>query len=128
MTQQDAISISSQVLKNYMQAWNSRDAVAFSSCLHLPSLRINGKNQIQIFSSTSDISHLFEKLSAQDDFIQSHWVQASVIHASAEKIHIACSFNREFKEGKMAGPFHSLYILTFEQGRWGVRLRSSFHV
>jgi hypothetical protein len=128
MTQQDALSISSQILNNYMQAWNSRDAAALSGCLHFPSLRINGRNQIRIFSSASDISHLFEELSTQEDFIQSHWVQATVIHASAKKIHIACSFNRELNEGRIAGPFHSLYILTFEQERWGVRLRSSFHV
>lgn len=127
MNQQEFLSISERLLNDYMQGWNHRNPDQFAESLHFPSVRINGDNQIQVFTSKDDIKNLFEKLAAREDLIRSQWLEATIIQASEKKIHIACSFSRQFKEGEIAGPFHSFYILTFEQGRWGVRFRSSFH-
>jgi hypothetical protein len=35
-------------------------------------------------------------------------------------------FLRYRADGSLIGSFESLYVLTKEQGRWGVKLRSSF--
>jgi len=127
VTLENALSLSNRLLLDYMEGWNRRDPDQFSSCLHFPSLRLNGNNMIQIFQSRDDISSMFQKLAATEDYIQSKWIEAKIIQASDQKIHVSCAFVREHNDKKTSGPFHSLYIITLEQDRWGVKLRSSFH-
>lgn len=54
------------------------------------------------------------------------WERRRIIHASADKIHVDTKFTRYRADGSRIGAFESLYILTKEDGRWGVKLRSSY--
>jgi hypothetical protein len=55
----------------------------------------------------------------------SAWSRVRIIHASSDKVHVDTLFTRYRKDGSVIGGFESLYIVTKEQGRWGVTLRSS---
>jgi len=41
-------------------------------------------------------------------------------------VHVDTKFSRYREDGSLIGSFDSLYIVTKEDGRWGVKLRSSF--
>lgn len=56
----------------------------------------------------------------------SQWDRRKIIHGTAEKIHVDTKFTRYRADGTVIGSYESLYILTFEKGRWGVKLRSSY--
>jgi len=41
-------------------------------------------------------------------------------------VHVDTKFTRCRADGSVISSYESLYILTKEEGRWGVKLRSSF--
>ena len=45
---------------------------------------------------------------------------------SDSKVHVDTEFTRYRKDGSALGRFESLYIVTKEEGRWGIKMRSSF--
>ena len=54
------------------------------------------------------------------------WSRRRIVHISASKAHVDAEFTRYRKDGPVIGVFESLYILTHENGRWGIKMRSSF--
>jgi len=56
----------------------------------------------------------------------SAWGRRKIIQWSVDKAHVDTLFVRYRADGSVMGSFESLYVLTKEQGRWGVKLLSSF--
>jgi len=56
----------------------------------------------------------------------SAWERRNVIHAGADKVHIDTRFTRYRKDGSIIGGFDSIYVITCENGHWGVKARSSY--
>ena len=49
-----------------------------------------------------------------------------LIHLSSAKAHVDVESTRYRKDGTVIVRFDALYILTKEDGRWGIKMRSSF--
>jgi hypothetical protein len=49
-----------------------------------------------------------------------------VIHAGPDKVHFDTCFARYRADGSTIGHFDSIYVVTLENGHWGVKARSSF--
>src|SRR5262249_27613590 len=64
--------------------------------------------------------------SAGSDWHHSSWERRRIIHASADKVHVGTKFTRYRADGTKIGSSEPLYIVTKENGRWGVKLRSRF--
>jgi len=60
------------------------------------------------------------------DWHHSKWDRRRIVHASDDKVHVDTRFTRYRADGSVIGSYDSLYILTQENGRWGVKMRSSF--
>jgi len=45
---------------------------------------------------------------------------------SDSKVHVDTEFTRHPKDGTVIASIESLYIVTKEAGRWGIKMRSSF--
>jgi hypothetical protein len=54
------------------------------------------------------------------------WSRRQIIHLSDSKVHVDTEVTRYRKDGSVLGRFNSLYIVTKEDGRWGIKMRSSF--
>jgi len=63
---------------------------------------------------------------ASSGWHHSKWDHRRIVHSSADKIHVDTKFTRYRADGSRIGSYESLYILTKEDGRWGVKMRSSF--
>ena len=48
------------------------------------------------------------------------------IHTGANKVHVSTTFSRYRTDDSRIGTWTSLYILTKENGKWGLKLRSSW--
>ena len=55
----------------------------------------------------------------------SAWTRRRMIHISDSKVHVDTEVTRYRKDGSVIARFESLYILTKENGRWGIKMRSS---
>ena len=114
-----------KVLDDYMSAWNRKDLTAWERTFQFPHYRLaSGRMTVLDRPGMQDAARVWA--SAGSDWHHSKWDRRHVINASADKVHVDTKFTRYRADGSKIGTFESLYILTKENGRWGVKLRSSY--
>ena len=50
------------------------------------------------------------------------------IHVGPDKVHLKVAFSRWKADGSLIGRFETIYIVTRQDGHWGIQARSSFAV
>jgi hypothetical protein len=114
-----------KLLDDYMSAWNRKDLAAWERTFHFPHYRLaSGRMNVLDRPGMQDASRVWA--AAGSDWHHSKWDRRRIIHASGDKVHVDTKFSRYRADGSKIGSFESLYILTREDGRWGVKLRSSY--
>ncbi len=119
-----AIAAAQQVLDDFMAAFNARDIPAWEKTFNFPSVRL-ASNRMEILEKGTRSPNMFGQGSLTD-WDHSAWDRRDVIHAGADKVHIDTRFTRYRKDGSVIGGFDSIYIITCEDGHWGVKGRSSY--
>jgi hypothetical protein len=119
-----AINAAMKCLDDFMAAFNARDLAAFEKTFNFPSVRL-ASNTLVLIESGYHKPGMFER-GALADWHHSAWQRREVIHAGADKVHIDTRFTRYRKDGSVIGGFDSIYVITCENGHWGVKARSSY--
>jgi hypothetical protein len=112
-------------LDEYMTTWNSKDIAAWERTFHFPHYRLASGKMTVLERPGMQNPKLFESMTASG-WHHSQWERRKIIHAAPDKIHVDTKFTRYRADGSVLGSYESLYILTKEDGRWGVKMRSSF--
>jgi len=120
----DAIAGAMQCLDAFMTAFNARDVKAFEATFNLPSVRL-ASNKMVIIEAGYHQPGMFER-GALAEWDHSAWERRKVIHAGPDKVHFDTRFTRYRKDGSVIGGFNSIYVVTCEDGHWGVKARSSY--
>jgi hypothetical protein len=117
------------VLDAFMQAFNARDAAAEERTYHFPHYRL-ASGQMRVLDAAGEqtraVMNDTYKRFIESGWERSAWTRRRVVHLSADKAHIDTQFTRYRKDGSVIGAFDSLYVVTKENGRWAIKLRSSF--
>ncbi|HWA03277.1 MAG TPA: hypothetical protein VG819_07080 [Rhizomicrobium sp.] len=111
-------------LDDFMAAFNARDVEAFEATFNFPSVRL-ASNRLVILNRGDMTPERFAQ-GALQEWHHSAWERREVIHAGADKVHIDTRFVRYRADGSVIGRFDSIYVITCEDGHWGVKARSSF--
>lgn len=119
-----AIAAAQKVLDEFMAAFNARDVEAFEATFNFPSIRLASGRLITL--NKGDMTAERFTTGALAEWDRSAWDRRDVIHAGADKVHIDTRFTRYRKDGSVIGGFDSVYVITLENGHWGVKIRSSF--
>lgn len=114
-----------KLLNDYMEAWNRRDLAALEETFHFPHYRF-ARNRMLVLEKPGLQEARLVWGFVGPDWGHSEWVHMRIVHASGDKIHVDTKFARFRTDGSLIGAYESLYILTHENGRWGIRMRSSF--
>ncbi len=121
-------AIAMTVLDAFMRTFNQRDPAGHVATYHFPHYRL-ARGEMAVFATLEEgeTAHrsLFEAL-PKTGWHQSEWLRRTIVGASATKIHVATRFRRLREDGSVIGEYDSLYVLAKVDGRWGVRMRSSF--
>jgi hypothetical protein len=118
------IAAAMKVLDDFMAAFNARDVDAFEATFNFPSVRL-ASNTLRIIEKGDHKPAMFET-GPLAEWDHSAWERRDVIHAGADKVHIDTRFTRYRKDGGVIGGFDSIYVVTLQDGHWGVKIRSSF--
>jgi hypothetical protein len=121
---QRSIDAAMKCLDDFMTAFNARDIAAWQKTFNFPSVRL-ASNTLAIIDETYHQPEMFGR-GALTEWDHSAWARREVIHAGADKVHIDTRFVRYRKDGSVLGAFDSIYVVTCENGHWGVKARSSF--
>jgi hypothetical protein len=112
------------VLDRFMAAFNARDVAAFEATFNFPSIRLASGRLVTLNAGDMKPERFTEGALAEWD--HSAWDRREVIHAGPDKVHIDTRFTRYRQDGSVIGGFDSVYVITLEDGRWGVKIRSSY--
>jgi len=114
-----------RLLDDYMTAWNRKDLAAWERTFHFPHYRLaSGKMNVLDGPGLQDATRIWTSVGS--GWHHSRWDRRRFVHTSADKVHVDTKFTRCRADGSVIGSFESLYIVTKEDGRWGVKMRSSF--
>ena len=115
-----------EVLDTWMAAFNRLDMVAWEETFHFPHYRLaSGNMRILNESGEQDVERIRQNLTARG-WHHSGWDRRNIVHISESKVHVDTQFTRYRADGTVIASYESLYVLTYESGRWGIKLRSSF--
>jgi hypothetical protein len=119
-----AVAAAMQCLDDFLAAFNARDVAAFEATFNFPSVRL-ASNKLFIIERGSIPKETFT-VGALVEWHHSEWERREIVHAGADKVHIDTRFTRYRADGSVLGGFDSIYVVTCEDGHWGVKARSSF--
>jgi hypothetical protein len=119
-----AVAAAMTCLDDFMAAFNARDIPAWRRTFNFPSVRL-ASNTMVVIEADYHQPEMFGR-GALAEWDHSDWARREVVHAGPDKVHIDTRFVRYRKDGSEIGGFDSLYVVTCENGHWGVKARSSF--
>ena len=114
-----------RVLDAFMTAFNARDLEAWEATYHFPHFRMADGRLTVLTQAGARSQALFDAL-AETGWHHSAWLDRQVVQADDTKVHVVVEFARYRADGSELARYQSLYVVTFEGGRWGIRGRSSF--
>ena len=120
----EAVRAAQGVLDAFMTAFNARDIQAWEATFNFPSVRLASQGLVLLNAGDQTLERLSTGALAEWD--HSEWDRREVIHAGPDKVHIDTRFTRYRKDGSVIGGFDSIYVVNRENGKWGVKIRSSY--
>jgi hypothetical protein len=115
-----------KVLDVYLAFFNAKDLAGWENTYQFPHYRLaGGKMSVLEKAGLRDSASVFAPL-IKAGWDYSKWDHCNIVQASENKVHVDTKFTRYRKNGSKVASYESLYVLTREGGRWGVKLRSSF--
>ena len=121
----DPVAISMRVMEDYLGALNRNDEKGVNDACNFPHVRLAG-GKVVVWNSHGDYKLEDFKARAGDGWHHSTWDERTVIHAGEKKVHLKVKFSRWRKDGGLIGTFETIYIVTEQNGHWGIQARSSF--
>jgi hypothetical protein len=114
-------------VKAYMDAFNQRDEEAWADTLNYPHLRLASAAvktwpTRQAYTDEFD----FDAFAERYGWSRSEWESVEAVQVAADGVNVALRATRRDAAGKALSTFDTFYLVTRENGRWGVRARSSF--
>ena len=111
----------------YLAAWNAQDADAFAATLHYPHPRqapgAPGSSSWQDaaeYAAGMDFGPLLAR-----GWVHSYWDARTIVHAGDDKVHVAARARRVDAAGRTFQTVQTLYVITRQDGHWGVQARFS---
>jgi hypothetical protein len=120
----EAVAAAGKVLDDFMAAFNARDLPAFERTFNFPSVRL-ASNRLVVLNAGDHKPEMFSQ-GALTEWDHSAWERREVIHSGPDKVHFDTRFTRYRADGSVIGGFDSIYVVTCENGHWGVKARSSY--
>jgi hypothetical protein len=111
-------------LDDFMAAFNARDIEAFEATFNFPSVRL-ASNTLVVIERGYHKPEMFTR-GALKEWDHSAWERRQLIHAGKDKVHFDTRFTRYRADDSVIGGFDSIYVVTNENGHWGIKARSSY--
>jgi hypothetical protein len=114
----------------FMDAFNAADAKAARECLNYPHARVGADGTLVVNETSSDQmpGDFFSIFRRRTGWNHSCWDLKEVLQSSETKVHLKVTFSRYRADGSLIGTYPSIWVITEQDGHWGIKMRSSFAV
>jgi hypothetical protein len=121
----DALNSALGVLDDYIAALNRGDEAGVNAACNFPHVRLAG-GKVVVWQKHGDYRLEDFLARAGEGWAESKWDERTPIHVGESKVHLKVQFSRWHKDGSLIGRFETIYIVTRQDGHWGIQARSSF--
>lgn len=109
-----------------MTAFNARDPIAWAATFNYPHVRI-ASGEVGVWETEEEFAAWIDfDAFAGRDWDHSEWNEIEAIQVAENGANVALTFSRYNADDEVISTFNTLYLVTNENGRWGIRARSSF--
>lgn len=109
----------------YLAGLNARDTRAIRSAFNFPHFRIGAKGNLVRYEKPED--YAFDNFLAgvrSDGWHHTRWDKVEAVFCTEAKVHVAVDFTRYREDGSVIGRYFSLYVVTCQDGHWGIQVGS----
>lgn len=118
-----AIDAAIACVEAFTERFNARDADGMDALLHFPHVILDGEKLV-IWKEPGLLPQTFFEDLAASGWRRSTYHAKQVVLAGPRKAHLLLEYSREGEGGAILGRHANLWIVTFENGRWGIKQRS----
>lgn len=122
--QSDAESEARAALDEYFRAWNAADNEAVVDVSNFPRVSFGRNGQVVVREQPSDIEIDFDLLRRSEGWDHTTLDLVEAMQVSPDKVHFRVVSSRRTADGSAYRTVPALYILTNQDGHWGLQLQS----
>jgi hypothetical protein len=123
--EQDPAAIGRAVATEYVSAFTDRDIERSRDVLNYPSIRL-ASGRVMTWEAREDYTIPWDLLAEREGWHHSTLDDVQVIQAGADKVHIAAAFSRYREDGTRYVTHEAFWVITNQDGHWGIQCRSSY--
>ncbi len=121
---QDPLEDARAALDEYFRAWNAEDNEAIAAACNYPRLSLGRNGQVTVREGPADVVTDFARLRQTEGWDHSTIDRAEPLQVAADKVHFEVVFSRRRPDGTPYRTVPSLFIITQQDGRWGLQFQS----
>ncbi|MEM7096690.1 MAG: hypothetical protein AAF541_00410 [Pseudomonadota bacterium] len=122
-----AVAEAEAVMHEFIRTFNSRDEAAWAETLLFPHVRVASGGVTVTPTKAQFVAETdLDEFALSNNWGFSEWDSIELIQSGPDKVHFKVKFSRFNPQGERYVSFDSLYVLQKVDGKWGIRLRSSF--
>ena len=112
----------------FMDGFNAADPETARECLNYPHARVGADGTLVINETAGDQMRgdFFNIFRQRTGWNHSCRDLREVIQSSKTKVHLIVTFSRYKVDGSRIGTYPSIWVMTEQDGHWGIKMRSSF--
>ena len=92
--------------------------------LHFPHIILSGE-QLVIWSGPGHLpASFFDDLHKDTGWVETRYQRKTPVLVSPRKVHCVLDYTRNRADGSVISKHSNMWIITFENGHWGIKQRS----
>lgn len=122
----DAVMVAEAVrcVEAFTSRFNARDLAGMDAHLHFPHLILSGE-QLVVWAEPGNLpASFFDDLQRDTGWAETRYERKEAVLVSPRKVHLIVDYTRNLADGSVASRHSNLWIVTFDDGRWGIKQRS----
>ena len=120
--EEDAVNDAKETVVKFFEAFNAADNDALQDYMNYPHIFLTRNGQARIIEERWDMN--FEGLREREGWRRSTIDSLEVSMVFEDKVHLNLVFSRVGQDGEIYRTVPGQWIVTKQDGRWGVQLRS----
>jgi hypothetical protein len=111
-------------IDGFTERFNARDLAGMDARLHFPHVILSGEKLV-IWDVPGQLpTNFFDDLSRDTGWHHTAYHEKRVVLVSPHKVHLLVVYSRNRADGSVISLHENLWIVTYENTRWGIRQRS----
>lgn len=119
-----AVEAALRCVDAFTDRFNARDLVGMDATLHFPHVILVDETLVVWEDPGQLPASFFDDLTTSTGWSRSTYQEKTAVLVSPRKVHLVVRYTRDRADGTPASHHSNLWVVTFDDGRWGIKLRS----